>query len=144
MSISPLILPLILPALFYWLSGITDAIMDTLSSHYSISIFKNFNEQFWNPSVSWRNKYVDGDVSKGFIKWNILWFKITKPVQLTDAWHFLKMMKEVFNVSAITMAAAPYIGLHFALICELIYFIVLGTTRNFWFSKFYDKLLIKK
>lgn len=34
-----------------------NAITDTTWTHYSISIFKNLNQNFWNAQVSWTNAY---------------------------------------------------------------------------------------
>ena len=44
--------------LLFILSGMFEAVMDKLQFHYEQSIFKNFkNQLFWNPDVSWKNKY---------------------------------------------------------------------------------------
>lgn len=132
----------IIPIIIYCLSGICDAIMDTLSHHFDISIFKDKNKLFWNPSISWKNKYIDGDPKNGLVKWKILSIFVTKPVQLTDAWHFLKTMREIFNALAIT--SAGLISFHYGILFLLGYIVVLGITRNNAFSLFYNKLLIKK
>lgn len=42
--------------------------------------FPNANPEFWNPAISWRNKYVDGDPAKG---------RTDVPVVFTDAKHLL-------------------------------------------------------
>lgn len=42
--------------------------------------FPNANPDFWNPAISWQNKYVDGDPLKG---------RTDTPVLLTDAKHVL-------------------------------------------------------
>jgi hypothetical protein len=132
----------IIPIVIYCLSGICDAIMDTLSHHFDISIFKDKNQLFWNPSISWKNKYIDGDPKNGLVKWKILSIFVTKPVQLTDAWHFLKTIREIFNVLAIT--SAGLISFNYGILFLLGYIVVLGITRNNAFSLFYNKLLIKK
>jgi len=116
--------------------------MDTLSHHYNISIFKDKNQLFWNPLFSWKNKYVDGNPKNGLVKWKIFTIFVTKPVQLTDAWHFLKMTREIFNAVAIVLAG--FITFHYGIIFLLSYLLILGITRNFMFSLFYDRLLIKK
>ena len=61
------------------LTGIFKAISDTLVHHYSKSIFSHYNPKFFDPSISWLNKYVDRDVTKGIDK--------RKFQPLTDAWH---------------------------------------------------------
>ena len=132
----------IIPIIIYCLSGICDAIMDTLSHHYNISIFKDKNQLFWNPLFSWKNKYVDGNPKNGLVKWKIFTIFVTKPVQLTDAWHFLKMIREIFNALAIVLAG--FITFNYGIMFLLSYLLILGITRNFMFSLFYDRLLIKK
>ncbi len=65
------------------LSGVSNAIKDTVDHHYPISIFKNFNPKFWSRELSWRNKYKDGDPLQG----EAFWGSTTYFVVLTDAWH---------------------------------------------------------
>lgn len=130
-----------IPIILYILSGICDAIMDTIKDHFSISIFSKLNEQYWNPIISWRNKYVNGDPQKGFIKITILGVKFTKHVAFTDAWHLFKSIREVLIGLAIT--SGIYFGLHFNFLYSVIFLIVLGVLRNVFFSLFYDKILRK-
>ncbi|MFW6246618.1 MAG: hypothetical protein ACOC22_00380 [bacterium] len=69
------------------IAGISNAIMDTLQFRYSRSIFSKFkNQQWWNPTLSWRNKWKNGDYSQGERFWgSSRWF-----VRFTDAWHFFQ------------------------------------------------------
>ncbi len=67
----------------------SDAMMDKLRFHFSKSIFQSWDPQFWNPAISWRNKYIDGDPAKGRKK---LW-GIQIPVIFTDGWHAIKAVK---------------------------------------------------
>jgi len=136
---------LLIPLFFYCLSGICDAVIDTLQFHYSKSIFTDYNEQWWNPAISWTNKYVDHDVNKGLKKITILGFiTIDYPVQLTDAFHFFKMWREVFNTAAITSALC--VGTNFTSLkwyIVLIFFCLVGEARNKVFNLFFNKILIK-
>ena len=71
------------------LSGISEAIMDTLQFHYDNSIFKRFkNQRFWYPGFSWMNKWKDGDPKNGerFLGSSTIF------VSLTDAWHLFKFI----------------------------------------------------
>ncbi len=65
-------------------AGFNKAIMDALQFHYSTSIFIRFkNQQWWNPSISWKNKYKNGDKKNGpkfFGSTTFLSF-------ITDGWH---------------------------------------------------------
>lgn len=130
---------LILPIILYSLSGIADAVMDTIKDHYSVSIFSRFNEKYWNPSISWKNKYVNGKPENGFIKVNIFGFKINKHVAFTDAWHLFKSIREVLIGLSIT--SGVYFGTQIGLFYTALFLIVLGCVRNICFSLFYDKIL---
>jgi len=132
----------LIPVIFYTLSGICDAIVDTLSRHFGVSVFYFKDHQFWDPSISWKNKYVNGDPAEGYVKWKILGISFTKPVQLTDGFHFIKMLREGFNILAITTALIVPFGL--GLLPTILFFIILSAARNNAFSLFYNKILISK
>ena len=52
------ILFFIFSIIFIIFSGISESIMDKIQFHFSKSIFSKFkNQLFWDPSISWRNKY---------------------------------------------------------------------------------------
>jgi hypothetical protein len=70
------------------LAGISKAIMDKINFHYSTSIFKKLNPLFWNPEVSWRNKWKNGDVNQG----EKFFGSSTFLVWTTDAWHLFQMV----------------------------------------------------
>ena len=125
---------MIVVVILYCIAGVFDAIMDTLSDHFSVSVFKGLNPSYWSKNVSWVNKYVDGDVSKGYKRvWGII-----IPAAFTDAWHLCKSLKEVFNCAAI--AAAAYIPIDNIFIL----FIAAGFLRNVVFVLFYDIFLVDK
>ena len=86
------ILKLFLTALFLSLAAISNAGMDTLVHHYSYSFAaeNKWDRQFWDPAISWKNKYVNNNPEEGRIKVDLLLFKIDKPVIFTDGWHLLK------------------------------------------------------
>lgn len=76
-------------------AGISMAIMDKLQFHYLRSDFSLLmNQQFWNPQLSWLNKYkiVDNErVPRFFLSTSWL-------VGFTDGWHLFKM---IFHVTFI-------------------------------------------
>ncbi len=128
-----------LSLLCYVISGILDAVMDITTQKYNASIFSHWNPKYWNPAISWENKYIDGDVNKGRRQINLGLFKINVPVQLTDGWHLLKMLREILNVTAIIMAIN--VSMPFSLMHTIYLFILFGVTRNLMFSLFYNKIL---
>ena len=67
-------------------SGYADGTADVLRDKYSSSVFKNANEQFWNPSVSWVNKYKDWPTdTRAAFPGSKTWL-----VWMTDGWHLSK------------------------------------------------------
>jgi hypothetical protein len=115
--------------------------MDTLAHHYPTSIFSNYNEQFWNPKISWKNKYKEGVKALGpafFLSTGLL-------VAFTDAWHLFKSTQIVLLAVALVMF--PY-STH---ICwfetmwlnQLAWISILGVLWNVPFSFMYNRVLKK-
>lgn len=69
-------------------SGLCKGVMDTIQFHYEISIFnnENHNQLFWDPKLSWRNKYKKNSRSPKF------WGSTTIFVFVTDAWHLFQFL----------------------------------------------------
>ena len=67
-------------------SAMSKAIMDTCASSFESSVFKNLNPLFWNKSVSWKNKWKNGDQAQG----EAFPGSSTIFVSLTDGWHFFQ------------------------------------------------------
>ena len=68
--------------------GITKGIQDKLLFHFDTSIFKSLGN-WWNPKESWKNKWKEGDKSKG----ERFFLSSTLLVSLTDAWHFFGLVR---------------------------------------------------
>jgi len=69
------------------ISGVSKAVMDSLNHYYGNSIFFRFyNDLYWNPSISWKNKYKNypDDKSPKFF------LSTTLFVMFTDAWHLFQ------------------------------------------------------
>jgi hypothetical protein len=100
---------IILAIIFATISGIAKAICD-LSEEDRIK-FKP--KTFWIKSISWKNKWKDGDKSQGEKFWgSSRWF-----VSFTDAWHLFGLVERISLATAFTL-----IGL---LIAKNIWFIFL-------------------
>lgn len=69
------------------LAGACNGVMDALQFHYPTTGFSEDN-RFWNPAVSWENKYRDGDPEKG----PAFFLSTTMLVFLTDGWHLFKFL----------------------------------------------------
>ena len=127
---------ILIPLILYCVGGVFDAMMDTCSDHFSVSIFKNLNPYFWNKNLSWTNKYINNDPNKGMKKWWIF----NKPACFTDAWHLFKTLKEVFNSAAITCAIYPDTDI----VTWLVTFSLVGIARDCIFVVLYDYVLKQK
>ncbi|HXU27355.1 MAG TPA: hypothetical protein VN698_08995 [Bacteroidia bacterium] len=77
-------------------SGMLDGTIESISYHYDNGFkrrFKNVNDQFWNPSISWTNKYKNNDPCLGP--------KFTGSTNIfvctTDAYHMLRTTKRAVD-----------------------------------------------
>ena len=124
------------------LAAICNSVMDTLNHHYSTSIFTRFkNFKYWDPAISWKNKYKNGVKSNGsafFLSTGIL-------VAFTDGWHLFKSMMIV--LLAISVATFPYtyqLCIFSNIWITMFFWIVLyGVLWNSFFSTMYKKILLK-
>lgn len=90
-----------LAALFLVCAGMCNGVMDSLQFHYPATVFSNparFNQQFWNPAVSWKNKYRNGDPKQG----EAFPASSTALVFVTDGWHLAKfLMLKLFLLTVV-------------------------------------------
>lgn len=89
--------------LSFILAGLANGVMDTLQFHYSSSPFPK-GSLFWDPAVSWRNKYKNGSPSQG----PRFPGSTTIFVALTDGWHLMKALNLAFHRLAIVLTAAAF------------------------------------
>lgn len=82
-------------------SGMLDGTIESISFHYDNGFKKRFpkiNNQFWDPSVSWKNKYKEGNCAMGP--------KFTGSTNVfvctTDAYHMLRTTKR--SIDGLTLA----------------------------------------
>lgn len=70
----------------YFTAGMAEGYSDVLQFHYNKfqKVHPNANPQYWNPQISWTNKY---NSKVPFAK--------TAMVFTTDGWHFTKFVKNV-------------------------------------------------
>ncbi len=149
------ILLLIISLILIVCAAISDSIVDTCMHHYEKSIFsdKKYDRNWWDASISWKNKYVDYD--KYGTSFPVIWFKfkkgkkiypIKKPVQLTDAFHFFKMFRIIFDYAGCILLGCviPMICSRYEIILYLSTLLSAGVLRNMTFTLFYHKIFIKK
>ncbi len=81
----------LLSAILLIFAGVCNGIMDSLQFHFGQTIFANatdFDPNFWDPAISWKNKYLDLDPAKG----EAFFGSSTFLVFTTDAWHLAKFL----------------------------------------------------
>lgn len=118
------------------LSGVLSALMDVGNFHPAQLRLPSW----WKHN--WTAKYVDGDPRKGRVKWKIFGIAINKPVQLSDGWHFSKMVFVVTNILAVVVAMMEGKGLNF--FEGSLALLGLGILWNISFSLFYNKIFRTK
>lgn len=127
----------IISLVLFGLAAICDAIRDKITHHFEKSIFNKMNPKWWNPKISWRNKYVDGDLKKGF--------RYKGPLaamnNFLDAWHTFKVIEIILLASAVVIQM-PTFG--FGFLAYGAYMIAFGIVWNIPFNTFYNKILTKK
>ncbi len=102
---------LIFGLLLICFAGISEAIMDKIQFHYDKSFFsnKNFNQKFWNPSESWKNKWKEDLKTEKFLGSSSIF------VFLTDAWHLFKFFRNTFLFVGLPLIA--FKTSHIILVC---------------------------
>lgn len=124
------------------LAAMCNSVMDKLAHHYYTSIFTRYNPKFWNPKISWKNKYKDGVKAHGpafYLSTGVL-------VAFTDAWHLFKSIQIVLLATAVVMSSY---SIHFDLFSYswlngLVDISMLGILWNVPFSFMYNKVLTNK
>lgn len=128
------------------IAGIAEAVMDKLIFHYEISIFEKLkNKKYWNPKISWENKYKEDLKTPKFIGSTTIF------VFLTDAWHFFKFIRTLllfigliiigFNTSVLILCFSYgiLIDILLVLVFPIIARIVFGLLFQYFFKKIFTK-----
>lgn len=90
------------PILLMAVSGIIDAGHEAASHDYPAfkRKFSSINDGWWNPSISWANKYKNFDKAQG----EQFLFSTTAAVMVTDWYHLSRTIGHLLNVSAISVS----------------------------------------
>lgn len=130
---------MILSLLLFSCAAVCNAVMDTCTFHFYTSVFNtdNFKNTWWNADISWKNKYIDKDPTKGRTK---------TPVFLTDAWHFFKSLMIVLICASMCILALSTHVTHKTLTyLDFFYmFLIYGFAWNVFFSVCYNRLFLLK
>lgn len=89
--------------LMLFVAGAADGLSQDLLFHYPEFIRSTgaTNEQYWNPELSWRNKYKDGDPENGAKFFGSTTFL----VGLTDGYHASRSLRDTMII--LSIATSP-------------------------------------
>lgn len=79
------------PGILVFAAGCFEGVMDGLQFYYDKP------DQFWNPDISWKNKYKGGDPANGKT------FAGKYFVAATDGWHLMKFGRNATLFTAFTL-----------------------------------------
>lgn len=120
------------------IAGYSKAVMDTVQFHFNKSVFKNkdkYNQKFWNPKLSWKNKYKPDLKTPKFL------FSTTLLVFWTDAWHryqFYNITLSFISLLLIGFFSVSFINLIiFGCIARIVY----GISFTYFYYKYSNKKL---
>lgn len=94
----------LIPGSAMFISGFLEGTDEALHYHYATGFkprFPNANDQYWNPMISWKNKYRNNDVTQGekfFGSTDVF-------VAFTDAHHMLRLARVFTDLAAVTYCA---------------------------------------
>lgn len=126
----------IIVGVLMFIASIANGIMDKLMFHFTTSIFKDKNPLFWNPSVSWKNKWKHGNKSEG----EKFWGSSTIFVWTTDAWHLFKsiMMNSIrFSIVLLLLQLFDIHGIKNSIIFAATFYVCIFLIQSFGFHLFY-------
>ena len=117
-----------LTLIFVFLAAICNAIMDVITYRFNLSIFSKLVQLKWyiDPSVSWRNKYKNGDPNQG----PVFPFSTSILCAITDLWHLTKSIMLVLLYVGITC----YVPIIHPVLDVILYYIVFGVTFELFWS----------
>ena len=114
-------------------AGIFEAVMDKLQFHYGKSIFKLYRkQQYWNPKLSWANKYKQDLKTPKFI------CSTTCLVFLTDAWHFFKFLRTLVMFVGLIIIGFNSTSVWFVILFTIIARILFGLAFQLFFEKVFE------
>lgn len=139
-----------LPIILILVAAFGKGMMDKLMFHFyeiEVPFIKN-NPKFWNPEVSWENKYhvfrkpnmYDSWVTKVLLSFG-RWLFMNPLVFLTDAWHLFQFifLNAIFSTIALL---SPHDFVISFLVSRLAFGIVFGITYNIPLMKQALKILL--
>lgn len=99
-------------------AGCTDGMTETMKFHYEVfqEAFPNADTLFWDPSISWRNKYKNNDPEQG----PKFFGSTTFLVGVTDSYHMSRTLRNSFVFGAIAFKIGAPKEKWYVYVCEFI------------------------
>ena len=91
----------LIPGSLMMISGMVEGTNEALLFHYKYGFknrFPNANNQYWDPSISWKNKYKNLDPSKG----PAFPGSTDMLVAFTDGYHMMRLTKVMLDMGTIS------------------------------------------
>ncbi len=121
--------------LFVILAGICNSVMDTVQFRYRLSYFSKLDPTFWNPKVSWKNKWKDDDIKNG----EKFFGSSTFLVFVTDIWHLAQFLMLVFFSLAIVFYKPVFNFTGSFIVEAFTYHTVFGLVFELFWNKIWRK-----
>ena len=117
----------------FLLAGLAEGVMDWLQFRLPLQIkHKWVYHQFWDPRISWKNKWGYSTVTPD--RYEKFFLSTTVLVFLTDGWHLFKALMLLF-ISLAIVTYKPIFGYFDIILFSIIWGVV--------FEMFYTKILLK-
>lgn len=121
-----------LVVILFALFGVFEGAMDVLQFKINESIFRDCNQQFWNPKFSWMNKWKDGCPKFG----PKFPGSTTVFVFLTDGWHLMKWFRNrMLDIALFIILTRVFEGFWLSFIVVVVIAIIRSTAFELFYSK---------
>lgn len=130
--------PIIAAFILFFIAGLCDGTAETLKFHSFgfFHVFRKANKYFWDPAISWKNKYKNHEPDEG----PRFWQSTSALVALTDGYHLMRLIKNNITILAAMcffavalISGPPVLWYHFPIAYALCYLAYTGG-----FSLVYD------
>lgn len=123
---------IILASISFCIAGIFEAFMDIIQFKFFQSPFVKLDHRFWNPSVSWQNKWSQGDPKFG----PKFFGSTTFLVWTTDGWHLMKWLRNRFVELTILFLLLCFLPLEYSLLITIFTSILSKSLFEIFFNSF--------
>lgn len=129
--------------LLFAFAAVCNSMMDVLQFRWKKFRWRGkVDPRFWNPAISWENKYIDGDPEKGLKYKGAFGFL----ANFLDAWHLFKMTMIISLALAVILFPFAY---QFCLFNSYwlngaLWLLLLGAAWNIPFNYCFNRFFVKK